>query len=63
MFSVLVFNTKWIVNVAQISDFPIDHRYDDPLVPVETVDSLHFFIIQTGMEIQLMKFSENFLEF
>ena len=53
MFS--VFNIKRIVNVTQVSDFPIDHWYDDPFVPVETVDCLHFFQTQTGIKIQLMK--------
>ena len=35
----LVFNIKGIVNVTQVSDFPIDHRNDDPLIPV-TIDCL-----------------------
>ena len=34
----------------QVSDLPIDHGDDDPLVPVEAVDCLHFFITQTERE-------------
>ena len=42
--------------VLQISDLPVDHRDDNPLVPIEAVDGLHFLLVQTGGFIHLMIF-------
>ena len=43
--------------MLQISDLPVDHRDDNPLVPVEAVDGLHFLLVQTGGFIHLMIFN------